>query len=44
MFYIVYKITNKINNKYYIGKHKTKNSAFDTGGISSNPVSPTKHY
>ena len=24
MFYTVYKITNKINNKYYIGKHKTK--------------------
>ena len=24
MFYIVYKITNLINNKYYIGKHQTK--------------------
>jgi group I intron endonuclease len=24
VFYTVYKITNKINNKYYIGKHKTK--------------------
>jgi hypothetical protein len=25
MFYIVYKITNKLNNKYYIGMHKTNN-------------------
>jgi hypothetical protein len=25
MFYTIYKITNKINNKYYIGKHQTKN-------------------
>jgi hypothetical protein len=25
MFYTVYKITNKINNKIYIGVHKTKN-------------------
>jgi hypothetical protein len=25
MFYTVYKVTNKINNKYYIGKHQTKN-------------------
>lgn len=25
MYYIIYKITNKINNKYYIGKHKTDN-------------------
>jgi hypothetical protein len=25
MFYIVYKITNKINNSFYIGVHKTKN-------------------
>ena len=24
MFYTVYKITNKINGKYYIGKHQTK--------------------
>ena len=23
MFYTIYKITNKINNKYYIGKHQT---------------------
>jgi group I intron endonuclease len=25
MFYTVYKITNKINNKFYIGKHQTEN-------------------
>ena len=25
MYYTVYKITNKINNKFYIGMHKTKN-------------------
>jgi hypothetical protein len=25
MFYTVYKITNKINNKFYIGMHKTTN-------------------
>lgn len=25
MLYIVYKITNKINGKFYIGKHQTKN-------------------
>jgi hypothetical protein len=24
MYYTIYKITNKINNKFYIGKHKTK--------------------
>lgn len=25
MFYTIYKITNKLNNKYYIGMHKTNN-------------------
>lgn len=25
VYYTVYKITNKINNKFYIGKHKTQN-------------------
>ena len=25
MFYIIYKITNTVNNKIYIGQHKTKN-------------------
>lgn len=24
MFYLIYKITNTINNKIYIGKHQTK--------------------
>ena len=25
VFYTVYKVTNKTNNKFYIGKHQTKN-------------------
>jgi hypothetical protein len=25
MFYLIYKITNNINNKIYVGSHKTKN-------------------
>ena len=25
MYYLIYKTTNKINGKYYIGKHKTDN-------------------
>jgi hypothetical protein len=25
MYYLIYKTTNKLNNKFYVGKHKTKN-------------------
>ena len=25
MYYLIYKITNNVNNKIYVGKHKTEN-------------------
>ena len=32
MYYLIYKITNKLNNKIYIGAHKTKNKEDDYFG------------
>ena len=41
MYYTIYQITNKINNKIYIGKHQTKNlddDYFGSGKILKNAV------
>ena len=36
MFYTIYKITNKINNKIYVGKHQTEN--LDDGYFGSSSI------
>ena len=32
MYYLIYKITNRLNNKFYVGKHKTENKDDDYFG------------
>lgn len=44
MYYIIYKITNKINHKIYIGKHQTKNLNDNYMGSGKRLRDAIKHY
>lgn len=44
MFYLIYKITNKINGKFYIGAHKTKDKNDSYMGSSSVLKNAIKKY
>lgn len=44
MFYLIYKITNIVNNKIYVGKHKTKNKNDDYMGSGLNIRRAIKKY
>jgi hypothetical protein len=44
MFYLIYKITNKINGKYYVGAHKTDNKNDDYMGSGVNITNAIRKY